>query len=160
MQVLRFRLNVRRWMIIVAISAAVIGIGIQITRLARLRAEYLENVALHAYAEQSDQQMLRELAEFRKEGSVDPEMMSAFSLILEENYAIDSRALAEKSTHGEKLDFFENRVRSSLEWQSDMTRKWRKAADRPWDSVSGDSYYRYQEERVRDARTSHEYPSG
>ncbi len=139
-----FRFTVRGWMIVVAVSAAVIALSIQITRLTRLRENYLENVAGHAYAEQMDREMLSELAEFRSIGSVDQEMMSVLSFTGEANYGIAPRLLAEKLTQGEKLDFIEKRVRSSLKWHIDMKRKWQAAADRPWEPVSDDSYYRYQ----------------
>ena len=91
-----FRFTVRGWMIVVAVSAAVIALGIQITTLARLRENYLENVAGHAYAEQMDQEMLSELAEFRSVGSVDQEMMSTLSLSGEANYGIDPPATRRK----------------------------------------------------------------
>jgi hypothetical protein len=147
MRVLRYRFTVRALMIVVAVSAAVITLGIQITRLTRLHEYYLENVALHAEAERMDQQMLSDLAEFRSEGSIDQELMTVFSSTGEANYGMDPRLLAAKPTQGEKLDFIENRIRSMLEWHSDMRRKWRRAADRPWERVSGDSYDTYQKTR-------------
>jgi hypothetical protein len=144
MRVPRFRFTVRGWMFVVAVFAAVIVLGIQITRLAKLRKTYLENVAGHAYAQQMDQEMLSELAEFRSEGSVDKEMMSVLSLTGEANHGIDPRLLSEKSTLGEKLDLIENHVRSSQKWHTDMKQKWQRAVDRPWEPVSDDSYYTYQ----------------
>ena len=123
-----------------AVSAALIILGMQITRLARLRENYLENVAGHAEAERMHQEMLSELAEFRSEGSIDQEMMSVLSFTAEANYGIDARMLAEKSTPGEKLDLIENHVRSSLKWHIDMKRKWQRAVDRPWEPVPDDSY--------------------
>ncbi len=41
-------------MIVVAVAAAVIVLAIQITRLARLRENYLENFAGHTYARGTD----------------------------------------------------------------------------------------------------------
>ncbi len=147
----RFRFTVRACMIVVAVSAAVIVLGMQITRLARLREYYSENVALHAEAERMHQEMLRELAEFRNEDPVDQEMMSVLSFTAEADYGIDPRLLAEKSTPREKLDFIENHVRSSLRWHIDMKRKWARAVNRPWEPVSDDSYYKYQKSLNPDA---------
>lgn len=144
MQVPSFRLTVRGWMIVVAVTAAVIVLGIKVTRVARLRDYYRENVAFHLHVAQIDQEMLSELAEFRNEGFVEPEMMNVLSFTGETNYGIDHRLLAEKSTPGEKLDFIENHLRSMLKWHIDMKQKWQRAVDRPWESVSDDSYYTYQ----------------
>ncbi len=143
----RLRLTVRGWMIVVAVFAALIALGIQVTKLARLRDNYLENAAFHADAEQMDQDMLSELAAFRSEGSVDPAMMSVLASTAETNHGIDPRLLAERSTQGEKLDLIENHVRSMLKWHIDMKRKWQRAVDRPWEAVAGDSYYTYKASR-------------
>jgi hypothetical protein len=147
----RFRLTVRACMIVVAVSAAVIVLGMQIKRLARLREYYLENVALHAEAERMDQEMLSQLAEFRSEGPIDQDIMSVVSSTGEANYGIAPRLLAEKSTQGEKLDFIENHVRSSLRWHIDMKRKWARVVGRPWEPVADDSYYKYQKSLNPDA---------
>jgi hypothetical protein len=151
MRVPGFRFTVRGCMIVVAVSAALIAVGMQITRLMRLRECYLENAAGHAEAEQMHQDMLREVAEFRSEGSVDQEMMSVLTSTADANFGLDPRLLAEKSTAGEKLDFIEKHLRSTLRWHIDMKRKWQRAVDHPWEHVSDDSYYTYQKSLNSDA---------
>lgn len=48
--------------------------------------------------------------------------------------------IAEKHAIIEEIAAIENQAHLMLKWHIDMKRKWQRAADRPWETVSPDSY--------------------
>jgi hypothetical protein len=155
MRVPRVRFTVRGYMIAVAVSTAVIVLGLQITSLARSRRAYLENAGQHAVHEEIEQERLSIIAQLRSEGLMDDpsipiaEKVSTIEELTTELPTVGNEGLMDDPSVpiAEKLTSIENQSRSVLKWHSDMKRKWQRAADRPWEHVSTapdvDSYYKY-----------------
>lgn len=155
----RIRFTVRLYMAVVAAVTVVMVLGVQATRLVRLREDYLESAALHREHEQIVQEKLSELAEIRSEViEDDTQVPIAQKHAIMEELAIvvadirgevvgDRRKdrivhapIADRHAITEEIIAIENQAQSMLKWHVDMKRKWRRAADRPWETVSRDSH--------------------
>ena len=112
MRMPRVRFTVRRMMIAVAIVAFLVGGGIEAARFKRLRASHLDDAAYHARREAEE---LRNVAQFdrgRREGAT--------------NANDRSIVLMERSS------------RLRVEYHAQLKRKYLRAANRPWQSVTPD----------------------
>ncbi len=159
MSIPKIRFNVRFYMAVVAAFTVVIGLGVQATRLARLRENNLESAAIHAEHEQTVHEKLSELSQIRSEVLNDDRRVPiAEKRAIMEDLAIsiadircevvgDRRSdrklhvpTAEKHAIIAEIAAIKNQADSMLKWHTDMKRKWQRAADHPWESVSPDTH--------------------
>jgi hypothetical protein len=112
MKLPRVRFTVRRMMVGVAVAAVLIGGGIEVARLNRLRASHLYDAAYHARREVEE---LRNLANFDR-----------------------GRRGGAANANDRQILLMERASRLRVAYHAELKRKYVKAANRPWESVAPD----------------------
>jgi hypothetical protein len=151
-----FRFTIRRSMAVVAIVAIVMALGITAHRLRRLRADYQSRAAQHAQEEQGVLNFMAASKNFFKVAEVlseIPPMDSKTDMELkallksepglleemkrdEEERREERKAIEETKREMEKV---EKTARAKLAYCADLKKKYRRAADHPWESVPPDA---------------------
>ncbi len=151
-----FRFTIRRSMAVVAILGIVMAVGMTAQRLRRLRADYQIRAEHHANEEQNVQAMLVFLAKQKDDFGKNPKyrrwtrnsrrklkaLMKSDPEVREAMNRNDEGLQAGMKFFKEakrELEEVEKTARVKLAYHADLKRKYQRAADHPWESVSPDA---------------------